>query len=65
MNTKCLLIAALISVVVADKFAIVFQGDTGYGNYSDSSNTCRAYNVGTLELLLRRILLLLAFLLKT
>ena len=65
MNTKFLLIVALISVVVADKFAIVFQGDTGYGNYSDSSNTCRAYNVETLELLLRRILSPLAFLLKT
>ena len=29
---------------MAEKYAIVFQGDTGYGNYSDSSNTCRAYN---------------------
>ena len=30
--------------VLADKYAIVFQGDAGYDNYSDSSNTCRAYN---------------------
>ena len=38
------MIASLLAVVVAEKYVIVFQGDTGYGNYSDSSNTCRAYN---------------------
>ena len=38
------LIAAIRSVVLADKYAIIFQGDRGYGNYSDSANTCRAFN---------------------
>ena len=38
------LIAAILSVVLADKYAIVFQGDRGYMNYSDSANTCRGFN---------------------
>ena len=41
---KFFIIAAILSVVIAEKYAIVFQGDRGYNNYSDSSNTCRAYN---------------------
>ena len=45
MNKALIFAFALLSVVLADKYAIVFQGDTGYGNYSDSSNTCRAYDV--------------------
>ena len=45
MNKALIFAFALLSVVLADKYAIVFQGDTGFGNYSDSSNTCRAYNV--------------------
>ena len=45
MNKILIFAFALLSVVLADKYAIVFQGDTGFGNYSDSSNTCRAYNV--------------------
>ena len=45
MNKVLIFTVALLSVVLADKYAIVFQGDTGFGNYSDSSNTCRAYDV--------------------
>ena len=45
MNKALVFAFALLSVVLADKYAIVFQGDTGFGNYSDSSNTCRAYDV--------------------
>ena len=41
---KFFIIAAVLSVVIAEKYAIVFQGDRGYRNYSDSSNTCRGYN---------------------
>lgn len=40
-----LLLFIFLSLALADKYAIIFQGDTGYTNYSDSSNTCRAYEV--------------------
>ncbi len=45
MNKFIFGLTVLLSVVLADKYAIIFQGDRGYGNYSDSSNTCRAYDV--------------------
>ena len=41
---KFFIIAAVLSVVIAEKYALVFQGDRGYSNYSDSSNTCRGYD---------------------
>ena len=44
-DMNSLLLFILLSLALADKYAIIFQGDTGYTNYSDSSNTCRAYEV--------------------
>ena len=44
MKGSLFIAIAVLSVVLADKFAIVMQGDRGYSNYSDSSNTCRAYD---------------------
>ena len=41
---KLFVIAAILAVVLAEKYVFIFQGDTGYVNYSDSSNTCRGYN---------------------
>ena len=49
MRTTLLFAFAFLTLVLADKYAIVFQGDSGYGNYSDSSNTCRAYDVVSLS----------------
>ena len=44
MKETFLIFFLIVVGVLADKYAIVFQGDAGYDNYSDSSNTCRAYN---------------------
>ena len=44
MRTSYILVSLILSVVLAEKYAMVFGTKDGWGNYSITSDPCRVYD---------------------